>query len=155
MPVRWRFRLEARFPYTCAPNLQLGIFVRRMERGKFWHGIARWQFDPHVVFPAHVSAAGVGLGVFSSGVALLPMTVTVMAMMMTVNEKVVGRFRPKRTLAAGLAALRLAAALFARMPVGVSFVVHVLMAFVAGRDRDVSFIPPSDDHGNDGRRSRL
>jgi len=83
-----------------------------------------------------------GYEAFASGLALLPMTLTIMVMMMTVTEKIVGRLGPKSTLAAGLAILGLAAALFARMPVGGSFVAHVLLpSLLAAVGMSLSYIP--------------
>lgn len=116
-----------------APNLSAGNLVMALLGGSW---IPMWFFLNMYLQQV------LGYGAFASGLALLPMTLTIMAMMMTVTEKVVGRLGPKGTLLTGLATLALAAVLFARMPVGGTFVAHVLLpSLLAAVGMSLSYIP--------------
>ncbi|NVB82417.1 MAG: MFS transporter [Kofleriaceae bacterium] len=83
-----------------------------------------------------------GYGAFDSGLALLPMTLTIMLLMMFATERVVGRIGPKSALVIGLGILGLALLLFARMPVGGSFVGDVLLPSLLGAiGMSLAYIP--------------
>lgn len=83
-----------------------------------------------------------GYDAFASGLALLPMTLTIMLLMMTATERVVGRIGPKSALVIGLGVLGLALVLFARMPVDGSFAMDVLLPSVLGAiGMSLAYIP--------------
>ncbi len=73
-----------------------------------------------------------GYGAFASGLALLPMTVTIMVLMIGATERVVGRVGPRTALVTGLGALGLALVLFARMPADGSYLADVLLPSLLG-----------------------
>jgi hypothetical protein len=83
-----------------------------------------------------------GYGAFESGLALLPMTLTIMLLMVGATEKVVGRIGPTTALVIGLGVLGLALALFSRMPVGGSFIADVLTPSLLGAvGMSLAYIP--------------
>ncbi len=83
-----------------------------------------------------------GFGAFASGSALLPMTVTIMVLMVGVTARVVGRFGFKAPLIVGLLLLAGALLLFARAPVGGGFVADVLPAsLIAAIGMSLAYIP--------------
>ncbi len=86
-----------------------------------------------------------GYGAFASGLALLPMTVTIMVLMIGATERVVGRVGPRTALVTGLGALGLALVLFARMPAGGSYLADVLLPSLLGA------LGIGDRAGRDGR----
>jgi EmrB/QacA subfamily drug resistance transporter len=106
-----------------APNLTIGNIVMALL-GAAW--IPMWFFLNMYLQEV------LGYGAFESGLALLPMTLTIMLLMMFATEKVVGRIGPKAALVIGLGILGLALFLFASMPVGGSFVHDVLVPSLLG-----------------------
>lgn len=86
-----------------------------------------------------------GYGPLESGLALLPMTVTIMALMVGATSKIAGRLGMKRSLVAGLALLAAGLVLFSRAPPaseGGGFVTHVLPAsVVAAAGMSLAYIP--------------
>ncbi|MGI8691264.1 MAG: MFS transporter [Thermomicrobiales bacterium] len=83
-----------------------------------------------------------GFGAFASGSALLPMTVTIMVLMVGVTGRVIGRFGFRPVLVVGLLLLAGALLLFARAPMGGGFVADVLPAsLIAAIGMSLSFIP--------------
>jgi EmrB/QacA subfamily drug resistance transporter len=116
-----------------APNLTVGNVVMALL-GAAW--IPMWFFLNMYLQEV------LGYGAFASGLALLPMTLAIMFLMMMATERVVGRIGPKAALIAGLAVLGLALVLFARMPVGGSFVVDVLLPSLLGAaGMSLAYIP--------------
>ena len=58
----------------------------------------------------------IGYGPFESGVALLPMTVTIMGLMIWFMPRLIKRFGSKRNMAIGLASLAISIILFSGLP---------------------------------------
>lgn len=73
-----------------------------------------------------------GLSALWSGLALLPMTVTIMIIMVGFSGKLVGRFGVKANIVTGLLAMVGSLLLFARVPEGGDFVLDVLPASLLG-----------------------
>ena len=116
-----------------APNLTIGNIVMALL-GAAW--IPMWFFLNMYLQEV------LGYGAFESGLALLPMTLTIMFLMMLATEKVVGRIGPKSALVIGLGILGLALILFSRMPVGGSFVADVLVPSLLGAvGMSLAYIP--------------
>jgi EmrB/QacA subfamily drug resistance transporter len=83
-----------------------------------------------------------GYGAFASGVALLPITVTVLVLMVGLIGRLIPRLGAKPMMIAGLTVLAGAIALFARTPVGGSFANDVLAAsLLAGVGISLTYIP--------------
>ena len=116
-----------------APNLAIGNIVMALL-GAAW--IPMWFFLNMYLQEI------LGYGAFDSGLALLPMTLTIMVLMVLATEKVVGRIGPKSALVIGLGMLGLALVLFARMPLDGSFVADVLLPSVLGAlGMSLAYIP--------------
>jgi EmrB/QacA subfamily drug resistance transporter len=83
-----------------------------------------------------------GFDAFKSGAALLPMTLTILVLMVGVTGRLIPRLGPKPLLVAGLAALAAGIALFARTPLGGSFAADVLGAsLLAAVGMSFAYIP--------------
>jgi MFS family permease len=83
-----------------------------------------------------------GLSAFASGLALLPMTIAIMVLMVGFTGKLIGRFGFKPNLVAGLIFLAASLFLFSRVPVGGSFLLHVLPASLLGAiGMSLAYIP--------------
>jgi EmrB/QacA subfamily drug resistance transporter len=83
-----------------------------------------------------------GYGAFASGAALLPMTATILVLMVAVTGRVVQRFGLKPPMIVGLVTLAAATLLFARTPLDGSFGVDVLAAsLLAALGMSLAFIP--------------
>ena len=84
-----------------------------------------------------------GYGAFESGLALLPMTVAIMALMIGASSRVVSRLGVKRSLVAGLGLLAVAMLMFVATPSSkVSFMIHVLPASLAAAvGMSLAYIP--------------
>jgi EmrB/QacA subfamily drug resistance transporter len=83
-----------------------------------------------------------GLGAFASGSALLPMTVAIMIMMITVAPRVIARFGPKAPVVVGLAALAGGMLWLSLVRSDGSFWVDVLPAsLLAAVGMSLAFIP--------------
>jgi EmrB/QacA subfamily drug resistance transporter len=79
---------------------------------------------------------------FHSGLALLPMTVTIMMLMVGVTGKLIARFGFKPTLIAGLFILTLSLIWFSFVPVNGQYMVHVLGASLLGATgMSLAYIP--------------
>lgn len=116
-----------------APNLTIGNIVMALL-GAAW--IPMWFFLNMYLQEV------LGYGAFESGLALLPMTLTIMILMMMATEKVVGRLGSRSALVIGLGVLGLALILFSRMPVKGSFVVDVLLPSLLGAvGMSLAYIP--------------
>jgi EmrB/QacA subfamily drug resistance transporter len=83
-----------------------------------------------------------GLGAFASGAALLPMTLTVMALVIVVAPRVIARLGTKPTIVAGLLVLATGMALLSLVRADGSFLVDVLPAsLIAAAGMALPFIP--------------
>jgi EmrB/QacA subfamily drug resistance transporter len=83
-----------------------------------------------------------GLGAFEGGAALLPMTLTVMALVIVVAPKVIARIGVKPTIVTGLLVLATGMALLSLIRADGSFVVDVLPAsMIAAAGMALPFIP--------------
>jgi EmrB/QacA subfamily drug resistance transporter len=130
-----RIRREPLVPLSLfrAPNLTAGNVVMALL-GAAW--IPMWFFLNMYLQEV------LGYGAFDSGLALLPMTLTIMLLMVGATEKVVGRIGPKTALVIGLGTLGLALVLFSRMPLGGSFVGDVLLPSLLGAiGMSLAYIP--------------
>jgi predicted MFS family arabinose efflux permease len=116
-----------------APNLTVGNLVMALL-GAAW--IPMWFFLNMYLQQI------LGYGAFASGLALLPMTLAIMALMMTTTVRVIGKLGPKRTLVTGLVLLGVALVLFARLPMGGTFMVDVLLpSLLAALGMSLAYIP--------------
>jgi len=116
-----------------APNLTIGNVVMALL-GAAW--IPMWFFLNMYLQEV------LGYGAFESGLALVPMTLAIMALMMTATEKIVGRIGPKSAVVIGLGVLGLALMLFSRMPVEGSFLEDVLLPSLLGAvGMSLAYIP--------------
>src|SRR5918999_74791 len=85
-----------------------------------------------------------GYGAFESGLALLPMTVAIMALMIGASSRLIRRLGIKHSLVAGLGLLAVAMLMFVATPSAKegSFVTHVLPAsLVAAGGMSLAYIP--------------
>ena len=83
-----------------------------------------------------------GLGAFAGGAALLPMTVTIMVLMVVVAPRVIARFGPKAPLVGGMLLLSAGMALLSLVRADGSFAIDVLPAsLVAAAGMALAFIP--------------
>jgi EmrB/QacA subfamily drug resistance transporter len=83
-----------------------------------------------------------GFGAFEGGAALLPMTVTIMVLMVVVAPRVIARFGPKPPIVAGMLLLGVGMAVMSLARADGSFVVDVLPAsLIAATGMALAFIP--------------
>jgi EmrB/QacA subfamily drug resistance transporter len=83
-----------------------------------------------------------GYGAFEGGAALLPMTVTIMVLMVVVAPKVIARFGPKAPIVAGMLLLAAGMAVMSLVRADGSFAVDVLPAsLIAAAGMSLAFIP--------------
>jgi MFS family permease len=83
-----------------------------------------------------------GYGAFEGGAALLPMTITIMVLMVVVAPKVIARFGPKAPIVAGMLLLAAGMAVLSLVRPDGSFVVDVLPAsLIAAAGMSLAFIP--------------
>lgn len=116
-----------------APNLAVGNLLMALL-GAAW--IPAWFFLNMYLQEI------LGDGAFASGLALVPMTLTIMVLMIAATERVVGRIGPRAALIAGLALLGLALVGFARMPVAGGFAADVLVPSLFGAlGMSLAYIP--------------
>jgi EmrB/QacA subfamily drug resistance transporter len=117
-----------RAPNVAAANLTMALF------GAAW--IPLWFF-----LNLYLQQV-LGFAAFKSGAALLPMTLTVLVVMLGVTGRLIPRVGAKPLLIAGLAALAGGIALFARTPLGGSFTADVLGAsLLAAVGVSLTYIP--------------
>jgi hypothetical protein len=116
-----------------APNLSAGNLVMALLGGAWIPG---WYF-----LNLYLQQV-LGYSALASGLALLPMTVAIMALMVGLTARLVGRFGFKPNLVAGLVLLAASMLLFARVPVEGSFLVDVLPASLVGAlGMSLAYIP--------------
>jgi predicted MFS family arabinose efflux permease len=83
-----------------------------------------------------------GYGAFEGGAALLPMTVTIMVLMVLVAPRVIARFGPKTPIVAGMLVLAAGMAVMSLVRADGSFAVDVLPAsLIAAAGMSLAFIP--------------
>jgi MFS family permease len=83
-----------------------------------------------------------GYGAFEGGAALLPMTVTIMVLMVLVAPKVIARFESKAPIVAGMLLLAVGLAVLSLVRPDGSFAVDVLPAsLIAAAGMSLAFIP--------------
>jgi EmrB/QacA subfamily drug resistance transporter len=116
-----------------APNLFSGNLVMALLAGAW---IPLWFFlNLYLQQILNYSA-------FKGGLALLPMTVTIMILMVGVTGKLVAKFGYKANLVAGLVALCISLIFFSNVPVHGSFVANVLPASLLGAlGMSLAYIP--------------
>jgi EmrB/QacA subfamily drug resistance transporter len=82
------------------------------------------------------------LNAFFSGLALLPMTITIMIVMVGLTGKLVAKFGFKKNLIAGLISLTASLVIFSTSPVGGSYILNVLPASLLGAlGMSLAYIP--------------
>ncbi|RAJ37381.1 MFS transporter [Pedobacter cryoconitis] len=115
------------------PNLSAGNLVMGLLAGAW---IPLWFFlNLYLQQVLHYSA-------FNSGLALLPMTFTIMVLMMGVTGNMVAKFGFKMNLIAGLIALTASLVLFSTIPADGSFLLNVLPASLLGAlGMSLAYIP--------------
>ncbi|MCC6623546.1 MAG: MFS transporter [Deltaproteobacteria bacterium] len=125
------------------PLVPLAIFrAENLAAGNIITALLGAAWIPMWFFLNMVLQQVLGLGAFDSGLALLPMTLTIMILMVGATGRVIGRIGPKRALVAGLALLTLALVLFAHMPADASFVGHVLLpSLLAALGMSLAYVP--------------
>ena len=83
-----------------------------------------------------------GYGAFEGGAALLPMTITIMVLMVVVAPRVIARFGPKMPIVAGMLLLAAGMAVLSLARADGNFVVDVLPAsLIAATGMALAFIP--------------
>jgi EmrB/QacA subfamily drug resistance transporter len=83
-----------------------------------------------------------GYGAFEGGAALLPMTVTIMVLMVVVAPRVIARFGPKAPIVAGMLLLAIGMVVLSLVRPDGSFAVDVLPAsLIAAAGMSLAFIP--------------
>jgi EmrB/QacA subfamily drug resistance transporter len=125
------------------PLMRLGIFkapnLGAANSAQFFLGAA---WIPMFFFVNLYLQHVLGLGAFSSGAALLPLTVTIMVGMVAVAPRMIARYGPKAMTVAGLATLAAGLVWLSRLRPDGSFVVDVLPAtLVAAAGMAMAFIP--------------
>lgn len=115
------------------PNLSAGNLVMGLLAGAW---IPLWFFlNLYLQQVLHYSA-------FNSGLALLPMTFTIMVLMMGVTGNMVAKFGFKANLIAGLLALTASLVLFSTVPEDGSFILNILPASLLGAlGMSLAYIP--------------
>src|SRR3954463_12761580 len=126
-----------------SPLLRLGIFrERNLSAAKVAQFLLGAAGVPMWVFLNLYLKQGLGLGAFASGAALLPMTVVIMVLMVTVAPRLIGRHGPKTVLVTGMSVLAAGMAALSLVRPGGSFLVDVLPAsIVAATGMAFAFIP--------------
>lgn len=116
-----------------APNLALGNVLMALL-GAAW--IPLWFYlNLYLQQTLHLSA-------LASGLALLPMTLTIMVIMVGLSGKLIGRFGIKANVVAGLLAMGGALILFAQLPANGDYFVNVLPAsLLAAVGMALAYIP--------------
>lgn len=126
-----------------APLLPLGIFkAPNLAAGNLVMALLGAAWIPLWFFLNLYLQQILGLSALASGLALLPMTVTIMIVMVGFSGKLIGRFGVKPNLVLGLLLMGGALLLFANLPLNGSFVANVLPASVlAALGMALAYIP--------------
>lgn len=125
------------------PLLPLAIFkVPNLSAGNIVMGLLAGAWIPLWFFLNLYLQQVLQLSAFNSGLALLPMTITIMIVMVGMTGKLVAKFGFKANLIAGLLILTLSLLLFASAPANGSFLVNVLPASILGAiGMSLAYIP--------------
>ena len=126
-----------------APLLPLGIFkAPNLAAGNLVMALLGAAWIPLWFFLNLYLQQILGLSALASGLALLPMTVTIMIVMVGFSGKLIGRFGVKPNLVLGLLLMGGALLLFANLPLNGSLVANVLPASVlAALGMALAYIP--------------
>ena len=126
-----------------APLLPLGIFkAPNLAAGNLAMALLGAAWIPLWFFLNLYLQQILGLSALASGLALLPMTGTIMIVMVGFSGKLIGRFGAKPNLVLGLLLMGGALLMFANRPFDGSFVVNVLPAsLLAGLGMALAYIP--------------
>lgn len=126
-----------------APLLPLGIFkAPNLAAGNLAMALLGAAWIPLWFFLNLYLQQILGLSALASGLALLPMTGTIMIVMVGFSGKLIGRFGAKPNLVLGLLLMGGALLMFANLPLDGSFVVNVLPAsLLAGLGMALAYIP--------------
>lgn len=125
------------------PLLPLSIFkVPNLSAGNIVMGLLAGAWIPLWFFLNLYLQQVLNLSAFNSGLALLPMTITIMVVMVGITGKLVAKFGFKPNLIAGLVLLTLSLLLFASAPADGSFLINVLPASILGAlGMSLAYIP--------------
>jgi EmrB/QacA subfamily drug resistance transporter len=126
-----------------APLLPLSIFkAPNLSAGNSVMGLLAAAWIPLWFFLNLYLQQILQLNAFRSGLALLPMTMTIMIVMIGITEKLIGKFGFKNVLVAGLSCLTASLFLFSQVTVDGSFMASVLPASVLGAlGMSLAYIP--------------
>lgn len=125
------------------PLLPLSIFkVPNLSAGNIVMGLLAGAWIPLWFFLNLYLQQILQLSAFNSGLALLPMTITIMVVMVGFTGKLVAKFGFKPNLIIGLVVLTIALLLFAVAPADGSFLTNVLPASILGAlGMSLAYIP--------------
>ncbi|NVI85495.1 MFS transporter [Janthinobacterium sp. BJB401] len=125
------------------PLLPLGIFkARNLAAGNVVMALLGAAWIPLWFFLNLYLQQILGLSALASGLALLPMTMTIMVVMVGFSGKLIGRFGVKSNLVLGLFLMAGALLMFANLPLNGSYVTHVLPAsMLAALGMALAYIP--------------
>lgn len=125
------------------PLLPLGIFkAPNLAAGNLAMALLGAAWIPLWFFLNLYLQQILGLSALASGLALLPMTGTIMIVMVSFSGKLIGRFGAKPNLVLGLLLMGGALLMFANLPLDGSFVANVLPAsLLAGLGMALAYIP--------------
>lgn len=126
-----------------APLLPLSIFkTPNLSAGNLVMGLMAAAWIPLWFFLNLYLQQILELNAFRSGLALLPMTMTIMIVMIGMTEKLIGRFGFKKVLVTGLLCLTASLFLFSMVTADGSFLVNVLPASLLGAvGMSLAYIP--------------
>lgn len=125
------------------PLLPLSIFrAPNLAAGNLVMGLLGAAWIPLWFFLNLYLQQILGLSALASGLALLPMTITIMVVMVGFSGRLVGRFGPKANLIIGLLLMGAALLLLANLPPDGTFLVNVLPAsLLAALGMALAYIP--------------
>lgn len=125
------------------PLLPLSIFkVPNLSAGNIVMGLLAGAWIPLWFFLNLYLQQVLQLSAFNSGLALLPMTITIMVVMVGITGKLVAKFGFKPNLIVGLVTLTISLLLFAAAPADGSFLANVLPASILGAlGMSLAYIP--------------
>lgn len=125
------------------PLMPLGLFSRpNLAVGNTINVLLAGSWIPLWFFLNLYLQQVLGLSALNSGLALLPMTLAIMALMVGVTGNLIGQFGVKANLTVGLVLLAGALLLLARAPVDGNFLIDVLPAtLIAALGMSLAYIP--------------
>ena len=125
------------------PLLPLHIFkAQNLSAGNIVMGLLAAAWIPLWFFLNLYLQQVLKLNAFNSGLALLPMTITIMIVMVGITGKLVAKYGFKTNLVAGLISLTLALVLFSTVSANGSFLTSVLPASLLGAvGMSLAYIP--------------